>query len=63
LDIDITAFEGKNDQKAQGDNILAWQDLTRGQFNHHQIEGDHFFIHSAQQQVLQLLKQQLQLLN
>jgi len=59
LDINITAFEGEDDIKASGDQILAWQELTRGQFENNTITGDHFFIHSNQQQLISILNSEL----
>lgn len=59
LDINITAIEGSDDLRASGNPVLAWKDLTRGQFESKKLTGDHFFIHSSQQQLLNLLNNEL----
>jgi medium-chain acyl-[acyl-carrier-protein] hydrolase len=59
LNINITTFEGSQDHKAQGKYMTAWKDLTSGDVNALQLAGDHFFIHSQEQQLLTLLKDKL----
>lgn len=59
LTVDITAFEGVNDFKAQGADISAWQELTLGNFQSRQLPGDHFFIHSSEQALVRLIDDEL----
>jgi medium-chain acyl-[acyl-carrier-protein] hydrolase len=59
LTMDITAFEGDQDHKAQGHQVSAWQELTKGDFDSQQLLGDHFFLHHSEADLLQLLEQKL----
>lgn len=62
LEVNITAFEGDNDHKAQGSNVSAWQELTSGYFESKKLSGDHFFIHSNEKHLLQMLDEELSVL-
>jgi len=59
LDLNITSFEGVNDHKARGINVSAWQDLTSGIYQGIQLSGDHFFIHSSEQKLLENINHHL----
>ncbi|MCW8931893.1 MAG: alpha/beta fold hydrolase [Gammaproteobacteria bacterium] len=59
LAINITAFEGDNDHKAQGSHVSAWQELTNGHFESKKLAGDHFFIHSNEHLLLKFLDEKL----
>lgn len=48
----ITAFGGLQDIEASGSDLAAWQGQTRSAFALHMYSGDHFFLHSAQVELL-----------
>ncbi|MBV9772453.1 MAG: thioesterase [Gemmatimonadetes bacterium] len=60
LDVPITAIGGTRDPKADEAETEAWRVHTTGDFNLRIVDGDHFFIHSAQALVLRDLAQDLQ---
>ena len=45
----IVAFGGLVDSKIQADQLCGWRDYTVGEFSHGMLNGDHFFIYSALQ--------------
>ena len=55
LDCPITAFGGLSDPEVSIDEIKAWAKQTNGTFSMKMFTGDHFFIHSAQLQLLEYL--------
>lgn len=55
LDCPITAFGGMQDREVGEAALLAWQEQTSRSFRHQMLPGDHFFLHSAQAALLQLL--------
>lgn len=55
----ITAFGGEADPLVSPDALAAWRTHTRT-FAQHTLPGNHFFIHSAQRQLLQLIGQAMQ---
>lgn len=59
LDCPITAFGGLEDWKASCDDLEAWREQTNAEFSLQMFPGDHFFIHSAQPLLLQLLSRRL----
>lgn len=61
LDLPITAFAGRDDDETLPDAVDAWRRETRGPFQVHWFDGDHFFIHSHQRQVVARLNAELSL--
>ena len=59
LDCPITAFGGLQDDRVSHADLEAWQELTRDTCRVHMLSGDHFFLQSAQAQLLQLVAQHL----
>jgi len=59
LDCPITAFGGREDHRVRPEDLAAWQQQTTATFTLHLLPGDHFFIHSAQARLLELLGQAL----
>jgi medium-chain acyl-[acyl-carrier-protein] hydrolase len=59
LDCPITALGGLQDSRVKYEDLKAWQEQTSESFSLHLLPGDHFFMHSAQPQVLQILSQSL----
>jgi medium-chain acyl-[acyl-carrier-protein] hydrolase len=55
----ITAFGGLDDPRAPREDIEAWLAQTSGPFELHMIPGDHFFLHTAQEQMLSIIGQRL----
>lgn len=56
----ITAMGGLEDDEVGHDEIQAWREVTSGDFSMNMFPGDHFFLHSAQTQLLQTLSNKLQ---
>ncbi len=52
LECPIVAFGGTRDPDIDRKALVSWRLETRGGFNLRLFEGDHFFIHSAQEDVL-----------
>ncbi len=55
----ITALGGQNDVMASQSEIAAWSVQTDSVFKQRTFAGDHFFLHSAQTQVLQTVRDDL----
>jgi medium-chain acyl-[acyl-carrier-protein] hydrolase len=55
----ITAFAGANDCDESADQMREWRVQTTNRFSLHCIDGDHFFIHSNERQLLNLLGMEL----
>jgi medium-chain acyl-[acyl-carrier-protein] hydrolase len=55
----ISAFGGWQDPRVCYDELAAWREQTRGAFMQRMLPGDHFFLHSAQEQLLRALAQDL----
>lgn len=48
----LTVFGGSHDVQVRPAELAAWQDHARSKLEHVTISGDHFFIHSAEQELL-----------
>ncbi|MBV9231998.1 MAG: thioesterase [Chloroflexi bacterium] len=59
LDMGITAFGGEQDHEVSVQDMAAWRTQTRSSFELHILPGNHFFIHSGQDFLLQILSQDL----
>jgi medium-chain acyl-[acyl-carrier-protein] hydrolase len=55
----VSAFGGLQDYEVERGMLEAWREHTEGPFSVHMLPGDHFFLHSAGQQLLRLLAQKL----
>lgn len=55
----ITAFGGLNDQFVPREEIDRWREQTTGSFPLRMFPGDHFFLHSSQVLLLQMLSREL----
>jgi medium-chain acyl-[acyl-carrier-protein] hydrolase len=51
----ITALAGLEDERASPEEVAAWQEQTRHTFKSYTFPGDHFFLHSVQEWVLQAI--------
>ena len=59
LDCAISAFCGMQDSEASYDSMLAWREQTRGAFRIRLLPGDHFFLRSHQNLLLQAISQDI----
>lgn len=55
LSCPVTAFGGSEDAAGTREEIEAWRLQTTGAFNYWILPGDHFFIHTSEPMVLQIL--------
>ncbi|HEY0101520.1 MAG TPA: alpha/beta fold hydrolase [Pyrinomonadaceae bacterium] len=60
LDCPVTAFGGLLDQGVSREMIEAWEEQTTARFRLWMLPGDHFFVNSAPQQILNILSRELQ---
>jgi len=58
LSCGITALHGKED-RGRPEEMRAWSAHTEGQFEYGEIPGGHFFIQTAREQVLDVIRQAL----
>lgn len=58
LDCPVTAFGGWDDPVVGVDGLQAWQAHTEGPFTLHMFDGGHFFPHSAQRELLRVVRQE-----
>jgi medium-chain acyl-[acyl-carrier-protein] hydrolase len=59
LQCPITAYGGLQDRYITREMLLRWKEQTSSRFAAHMLPGDHFFIRSAQDQLLRLLAREL----
>lgn len=55
----FTVFGGREDEEVRGEKLSAWCELTSGGCSLKVFDGGHFFIHTAEEQLLQALKLEL----
>jgi medium-chain acyl-[acyl-carrier-protein] hydrolase len=55
----ITAFGGLEDADVTREHLEGWREQTRGPFTLRMLPGDHFFLHTAQEQILRTISRQL----
>ena len=53
LDCPITAFVGADDPEAKEEEMKAWKDHTSGAFKLEILEGDHFFLQTQREPLLE----------
>jgi medium-chain acyl-[acyl-carrier-protein] hydrolase len=59
LDCPITALGGWQDPKARYDELAAWHEQTQAGFRLHMFPGDHFYLRSARDPLLQIVTHEL----
>ncbi len=59
LDCPISAFGGLEDEVAKREQIEEWAAHTRAEFRLRMLPGNHFFLHSAEARLLQMLADDL----
>jgi medium-chain acyl-[acyl-carrier-protein] hydrolase len=52
----IVAFTGTEDGEAPPERMVPWSEQTTGPFERHLLPGDHFFPHSAQAALLEVVR-------
>lgn len=62
LDVPLVVFDGDGDLEVDHEQVDTWARYTRGAYRRHVFEGDHFFLHSRQAQVLTTLSEELRAL-
>lgn len=55
LDCPLTVFGGAGDTEVPPDRLEPWREHTTSSFSLHMFPGDHFFIHSAQNEITRLI--------
>lgn len=55
FDFPITAFGGSEDTDESADMLEAWREQTKASFALHILPGDHYFVHSAQSSLQQII--------
>jgi medium-chain acyl-[acyl-carrier-protein] hydrolase len=61
LSCPITALAGLEDKGTPAERIEGWAKYTQAGFELHKLPGNHFFIHSAEEQALQIVRNALRL--
>lgn len=59
LNAPITAFCGRADPRISRESVRAWDECTEGEFRWHALPGDHFFLRSSRDIMLQILSSEL----
>jgi medium-chain acyl-[acyl-carrier-protein] hydrolase len=59
LHFPITAFAGIDDVDVPRERMESWREHTRGSFSIHMMPGDHFFIHTAQPDIIRIVVREL----
>jgi medium-chain acyl-[acyl-carrier-protein] hydrolase len=59
LSCPITALGGLQDSSVTRDELCPWREQTTASFNLRMLPGDHFFLHSAQQTLKEVLAREL----
>jgi medium-chain acyl-[acyl-carrier-protein] hydrolase len=60
LNCPISVFGGSDDPELTRDDLLGWREQTTASFTLRLLAGDHFFLHSSRDVLLQLIAQELQ---
>jgi medium-chain acyl-[acyl-carrier-protein] hydrolase len=55
LDCPISAYSGASDHDVRDDHLNAWQEHTTSQFSTRQFPGDHFFVQSSEQPLVECI--------
>lgn len=61
LECDITTITGKDDPTVSVEDAKAWGHHTSLSYNHYNLNGDHFFIKTALQQVINIILQEIKM--
>lgn len=55
----LTVIGGFGDDEVAREHLVQWVELTTGDFSLHLVPGDHFFLHTSQAMLLEILARQL----
>ncbi|HEV2862462.1 MAG TPA: alpha/beta fold hydrolase [Pyrinomonadaceae bacterium] len=55
----LTAVGGLDDREVTREHLAPWRELTAGAFSLHMVRGDHFFLHTSQAALLEIVARQL----
>jgi medium-chain acyl-[acyl-carrier-protein] hydrolase len=61
FDIPITVFGGRDDVEVSREKLEPWREHTTGSFSLHIFPGDHFFVHSAQNNIIRIIQERLRI--
>lgn len=59
LNCPVTAFGGESDPAISAEMLAGWRDRTIGNFEQHELPGDHFFIHGQRHEVMAAIAEHL----
>jgi surfactin synthase thioesterase subunit len=59
IDLPLTVFAGTDDQVVSTSEVAAWREMTRSAYDFRIVPGGHFFLQTAQVQILETISQQL----
>ncbi len=59
FDFALSAFGGLGDVEVTREDVEAWRQYTRGRFRVRMLPGDHFFVHSAKDLILEAVARDL----
>jgi medium-chain acyl-[acyl-carrier-protein] hydrolase len=59
FDFAISAFGGLGDEEVTREDVEGWRRHTRGRFRMRMLPGDHFFVHSAKDLILEAVARDL----
>lgn len=52
----IVALGGREDPEAGEEHLRAWKEQTEGDFSLHLLEGDHFYIHHKEAEIVKIIE-------
>lgn len=56
----ITAFGGEDDQQIRREQLAAWAEETTSRFRLHLLPGGHFFLRESRENLLSLIREQIE---
>jgi len=59
LSCEVMAYMGEADSEVNPSELIAWRELTSGNFKHHILSGDHFYLQENPDKLLSLMKKSL----
>jgi medium-chain acyl-[acyl-carrier-protein] hydrolase len=59
FEMGLSCFGGLGDKEVSRDDCALWKDQTRGRFRLRMLPGDHFFVHSAKDMILESVARDL----
>jgi surfactin synthase thioesterase subunit len=59
LRCDMAACMGAEDPEVDESELIAWREATSGHFRHHVLKGDHFYLQSRPEPLLEIIRKHL----